>query len=316
MKRALALAALVLATSASAAPTGGNAVALITAERQNQLIAVELSSGRVLARVSLPADPQGVAVAQKKVVVASPASGAVTLLGQGSLRTLRVWRDFGAPHIVVADLLRTLAYVTDDSRGELSVIGLGARRIVGRVFVGAGVHHMALGPGGHRLWIALGEHASQIAIVDVTNALHPWVVRRISLPFVAHDLAFSPDGRRVWVTSGVGDAVHVLNARTGKEAFAVRVGAAPQHVVFSDGRHFAVATSGYSSRILKIDPETGRVLRRAKTPYGSFNLSAIGSLVVTTSLLNGTVTVFDENLRRMRTIKPARAARSVALTVW
>ena len=87
-------------------------------------------------------------------------------------------------------------------------------------------------------------------------------------------------------------------------------------MVFSDGRHFAVATSGYSSRILKIDPETGRVLRRAKTPYGSFNLSAIGSLVVTTSLLNGTVTEFDENLRRMRTIKPARAARSVALTVW
>jgi YVTN family beta-propeller protein len=316
MRWILAVAALVLATSASAAKTGGNAVALVTAERQNQLIVLELSSGKMLRRVSVPADPQGIAVGQTKVVVASPASGAVTLLRQRPLKILRIWRDFGAPHIVVADPLRALAYVTDDSRGDLSVIGLGARRIVGRVFVGAGAHHMTLGPGGHRLWIALGEHASQIAIVDVTNPFRPWVVRRISLPFVAHDLAFSPDGRRVWVTSGVGDAVHVLNARTGREAFAVRVGAAPQHVVFSDGRHFAFATSGYSSRILKIDPETGRVLRRARTPYGSFNLSAIGSLVVTTSLLNGTIAEFDENLRRMRTIKAAGAARAVALTVW
>jgi YVTN family beta-propeller protein len=318
MKRILVVAALVLATSASASKAGGNAVALITAEQQNQLISLELSSGKVLRRVSLPADPQGLAVGQTTLMVASPAAGAVTLLSQGPgrLKILRIWRDFGAPHIVLVDPLRTLAYVTDDSRGELSVIGLGARRIVARVFVGAGAHHMTLGPGGHRLWIALGEHASGIAIVDVTNPFRPWVVRRISLPFVAHDLAFDPDGRRVWVSSGVGDSVHVLNARTGKEAFAVRVGTPPQHVAFSDGRHFAFATSGYSGQILKIDPNTGRVLARAKTPYGSFNLSAIGSLVVTTSLLNGIVTEFDENLRRMRTIKAASAARSVALTVW
>ena len=150
----------------------------------------------------------------------------------------------------------------------------------------------------------------------MTNPFRPWVVRRISLPFVAHDLAFDPDGRRVWVSSGVGDFVHVLDARTGKEAFAVRVGAPPQHVVFSNGRYFAFATSGYSGQILKIDPNTGHVLGRARTPYGSFNLSAFGSLVVTTSLSNGTVAEFDENLRRMRTIKAARAARTVALTVW
>jgi YVTN family beta-propeller protein len=318
MKRILVVAALVLATAASASKTGGRAVALVTAEQQNQLIALELSSGKVLRRVSLPADPQGVAVGRTTVVVASPAAGAVTLLsqGQGGLKVLRTWRDFGAPHIAVVDPMRTLAYVTDDSRGELSVIGLEARRIVARVFVGAGAHHMTLGPGGHRLWIALGEQASRVAIVDVTNPFRPWVVRRISLPFVAHDLAFDPDGRRVWVSSGVGDFVHVLDARTGKEAFAVRVGAPPQHVVFSNGRYFAFATSGYSGQILKIDPNTGHVLGRARTPYGSFNLSAFGSLVVTTSLSNGTVAEFDENLRRMRTIKAARAARTVALTVW
>jgi YVTN family beta-propeller protein len=207
--------------------------------------------------------------------------------------------------------------VTDDARGELTVISLGSRRIVGRVFVGGGAHHMSLGPGGHRLWIALGEHASQIAIVDVTRPAKPWVVRHVSLPFTGHDLSFSPEGSRVWVTSGVGDSIHVLDPHTGKEAFSVRVGAAPQHVVFAETRrHFAFATSGYGSRLVKIYPRTGRIVRSVRTPYGSFNLAALGSLVVTTSLLNGNVTEFDESLRPMRRLKPARSARAVALTVW
>jgi YVTN family beta-propeller protein len=141
------------------------------------------------------------------------------------------------------------------------------------------------------------------------------LIRRFSPGFVAHDLTFSHAGNRVWVTSGLGDSVHVLDARTGKTIFSVQVGAAPQHVVFSD-RGYAFITSGYSSRIVKVDPRNGRVLRSAHTPYGSFNLSSGGSRVVTTSLLNGQVTVFSENLRRMTSMRPAPSARAVALTVW
>jgi len=111
--------------------------------------------------------------------------------------------------------------------------------------------------------------------------------------------------------------VHVLDAHTGKQSFAVPVGAAPQHVAFA-GRGFAFVTSGYSSRIVKIDPRTGRVLATARTPYGSFNLSASLSsrAVVTTSLMSGQVTEFDTNLHRLSSVKAARAARAVALTVW
>lgn len=319
MKRIAIVAALVLATSASAARNDGNTVALVTVEQQNQLIALELSSGKVLRRVSMPADPQNVAALTGRsytVVVVSPRSGAVTLVDERTLKIRRVLRGFGAPHLAAISPFGKWAYVTDDPRGELDVIALGTMRLVNRLFVGTGAHHLSISPRGRRMWIALGERANEIAIVDLSRPARPHLIRRFSTQFVAHDLAFDPDGRRVWVSSGVGDSVHVLNARTGKEAFAVRVGAPPQHVVFSDGRYFAFATSGYSGQILKIDPNTGRVLGRARTPYGSFNLSAIGSLVVTTSLSNGTVTEFDENLQRMRTIRPAPAARSVALTVW
>jgi len=241
----------------------------------------------------------------------SSRAGAVTLLQQPSLHVLKILRGFADPHIVIVS--RGVAYVTDDGRGQLVVISLRLRRIVGRVFVGGGAHHMALN--GRRLWIALGEHASEISIVDVSRPARPRLLRRFSPGFTAHDLTFSPDGSRVWVTSGVGDSVYALSPRTGKRVFSVRVGSAPQHVVFSQ-RGFAYATSGYSSRIVKLDPRTGRVLATARTPYGSFNLSSSGGLVVTTSLLNGRVTEFDENLHRLSSVRAADAARAVALTVW
>ena len=176
---------------------------------------------------------------------------------------------------------------------------------------------MALSPGsGHRVWVALGEHARRLVLVDVTNLQHPWVVRRVSPSFVAHDLAYAHDGRRLWVTSSRGDFVHVLDARTGRELSAIRVGAAPQHVAFTDRGEFAYVTSGYSSRLYKVNARTGRVVASARTPYGSFNLVAFGSLVVTTSLLNGRLTEFDLDLNRRSSSRPASAARAVAMTVW
>jgi hypothetical protein len=96
--------------------------------------------------------------------------------------------------------------------------------------------------------------------------------------------------------------------------FTVRGGQAPQHVAFTHG--FGFITSGYGSRITKVDPENGRIVASAQTPYGSFNLTTHWRTVVTTSLLNGRVTEFDLRLRRVRTAQPASAARAVAVALW
>ena len=302
--------------SASARSNGGTPVALVTAEQQDALLAVELPSGKVLRRVAVPSDPQNVVGGPgTTTVVVSTAAGAVTLLDWRSLKVIKTFRGFGAPHLVALDPSGEWAYVTDDARGELTTIELSGPRIVGRIFVGAGAHHLAVGPGGRRAWVVLGEHAREIVIVDLSKPRRPRVLRRFSPGFIAHDVTFSPDGRRVWVTSGAGDSVYALDARTGQPVFSVRVGAAPQHVVFSQ-LGSAYVTSGYDSRIVKVNPRNGRIVRSARTPYGSFNLSSIAGLVVTTSLLNGQVTEFNEDLRRMSSARPARATRAVALTVW
>jgi YVTN family beta-propeller protein len=198
----------------------------------------------------------------------------------------------------------------------MSTIDLDTKRVIDLLVVGIGAHHMAISPDGKRAWIALGEHARRIVIVSLANPRKPTPVRTFAPGFITHDLTFSPDGRRVWVTSGTDDTVRVLSAHTGKEVFDVRVGAAPQHVAFANQGGSVFVTSGYASRIVKVDPANGRILATASTPYGSFNLSTLGDRVVTTSLLNGRLTEFNTHLKRLRTARPARAARGVALTVW
>ncbi len=322
------LAALAIPGSVAVArPAGGTPVALVTAETENELIAVSFPDGRVVRRVALPEDPQNVVANQKVIVVVSPRSGAVSLLGARSLRVTKVLRGFKSPHMAALAPPRCLndrrpcrgewAYVTDDGRGLLDVISLQQKRVVARLAVGLGAHHLSLSPNGRRLWIALGEQARTIVVVDVSRPEHPRVLSRFDPGFLAHDLAFSPNGRRVWVTSSQGNSLAVLDSRTGRRLLSVSAGPPPQHVAFGQGLpRFAYVTSGYGGLIEKVNPATGRVLRTARVPYGSFNLATIGDLVITPSLLRGTVTELDPRLHVSRSVKVAPAARGVATVVW
>jgi DNA-binding beta-propeller fold protein YncE len=316
----------VTGSSAVAKLAGGAPVALVTAETQNELIAVSLPDGRFLRRVRVPEEPQNVAANQRVVVVVSPAAGAVTLLGPRSLRVTKVLRGFGSPHLAaLAPILcprarppcrGRLVYVTDDPRGQLDVISLQQKRVVARLSVGFGAHHLTVSPDGRRIWIALGEKASAIAVVDVSRPEHPRVLHRFDPGFLAHDLAFSPNGRRVWVTSSDRRSLSVFDSLSRRRLFSVPAGPPPQHVTFGWGPRNAYVTSGYGSRIESVDPGSGRVLRVAHVPYGSFNLAPMGSYVVTSSLLRGTLTELDPRLHVWKTVKVAEAARGVATVIW
>jgi YVTN family beta-propeller protein len=288
--------------------------ALVTAETENSIALVALGHGkevRVVRRVDLAHDPEFVAVGREAIVVTSPSAGAVTLIDGATLRRIKVLRGFGAPHIAEISADGRYAYVTDDARGQLDVISLRAARVVGHAEVGVDAHHMAVRPGGGRIWIALGESAQTIVIVDSSDPTHPSVVRRFDPGFAVHDLCFAPSGTRVWMTAADDDYVSVLDARTRRLAFTVPGGAPPQHVAFD--AHRAYVASGYGSQLEAVDAANGRVIRVVDTPYGSFNLDARGNFVTTTSLSRGVLTVYDRRLRLQRILRVASAARDVAL---
>jgi hypothetical protein len=94
--------------------------------------------------------------------------------------------------------------------------------------------------------------------------------------------------------------------------FRVPVGPPPQHVILH-GR-YAYLTSGYGGIIEQVDAATGRVLAKARSPYGSFELAADGRYVVTSSLLRGTLAFYTPELKLVRMTHLAPVTREVALS--
>jgi DNA-binding beta-propeller fold protein YncE len=288
--------------------------AVVTDEQQNRVLLVDLPSGRVARSVMLPADPEDIAAAGNggRVVVVSSRTGEVTVLDRNPLRPIKAFGGFDAPHIVEITPDGRYAYVTDDARGTLTVIRLSDPRLTSTISVGAGAHHLTFSPDQRQAWVALGESASQISILDTTDAADPRLIGRFGPRFPVHDLSFSPDGREVWIGSTAGPDVSVFAAASHRLLFRVPVGAPPQHLTLA-GR-YAYLTSGYGSTIEQVDVSTGRVIRRARAPYGSFELAAADGYVATASLLRGTLAVYTPGLRLLRVTTLAPATREVVIT--
>lgn len=300
--------------AARAAPAAGQPQALVTAETENRLIVVNLLDGHVAGRISMPADPEDIAASRQGgwAIVVSSRAGKVTVLRRPGLHRVRTFAGFAEPHIVGLSPDGRYAYVTDDSRGTLTAIRLADLRETDTVRIGLGAHHLTFTPDERRVWVALGESAHTIVILNTSNLARPRVVGNFHPGLTAHDLSFSPDGRRVWVTSSTSSDVSVLSADTRRLLFRVPVGPGPQHVAVS-GR-YVYLTSGYGSTIVRANAATGRVINRARTPYGSFELSAADGYVAVSSLLRGTLAIYTPSLRRLRVLRLAPVTRELAIS--
>lgn len=298
----------------SSRPALRPAQALVTDERQNRVLVVALPSGRVVRRVRVPNDPQDIAATPNggTVVVVSSAAGKVTLLQRSSLHRAWTFGGFVQPHIVAISPDHSYAYVTDDSQGTVTAIRLSDMTVTSRTVVGAGAHHLAFSPSEPRVWVALGESARRISILDGTRISHPRLIGGFDPGFAAHDLSFSPSGRQVWISSAVGSEVTVFSAASRRPLFRVPVGPPPQHIAFAGGSVYL--TSGYGGRIEKVNAVNGHILARARSPYGSFELSAADGYVAASSLLRGTLAIYTPGLKLLRVVKLAPATREVAIS--
>jgi len=294
-------------------------VALVTAEGEDEVLAVSLPGGRVTGRVRLAARPTTVAAgAVGPAVAVSPESGTVTILRPRTLRPVAVLRGFRSPQIAAVAPGGHWALVSDAGAGTVAAIDLDTGRIADRVRVGHGAHHLAISPDGAAAWVALGETARMIVTLDCSDMLRLRVTGRLHPPATAHDLAFSPSGATVWVTSAAAPYVTVFDAVSGRPLARVPAGAPPQHVAFAGpGSPRAYIASGYGSALEMVDPGSRRVVRRTALPYGSFNLAVAGGVVVTTSLLDGRVTeLAAATLRPLVQRTVAAEARAVAIAGW
>src|ERR1700727_1880047 len=111
--------------------------------------------------------------------------------------------------------------------------------------------------------------------------------------------------------SATGPDVTLVDGFDQGVVFRVPVGPPPQHVVLQ-GR-YAYLTSGYGGIIEQVDAQTGRILAKGRSPYGSFELAADGRYVGPSSPPRGTLAISTSSLRLLRTVHLAPATREVAI---
>lgn len=301
----VAAAALAVAPEALARSLGGTPVALVTADLESRIVAVELKTGRRLTTIRTLADPRSIQSVGNVAVVAHTAGGALTLVDGARLEVRRVIRGLSEPRYAAGSPDGRHAYVTDSGLGGIVVVDVVRGRVVGRLELGGPARHVSVDPKGRLLWTALGTKADRIAIVDVRDPEQPRLLGRIRPSFLAHDVGFAPGGRLVWVTSGDRRETAIFDRRTGRAVVRMQAGAPPQHVTFAGGR--ACVTSGDDGTLRIHAAVTGRVLGGSEIPTGSFNVQEGWGRILTPSLSRGTLCILDSSGRRLRRLHVARS---------
>ncbi len=300
------------AAPALARSTGGTPLALVTADLESSVVAVDVSTGRVHSRLRTPADPRSIeSIGVIGALVAHTAGGRMTLI-DSDLRVHAIAGEFGAPRYTAVSPDRRLAYVTDSARAEIVVVDVRGRRVVGRVRVGGPCRHIGIDRAGTRLWVALGSTASAIAVLSLAEARRPRLVGTLRPPFLAHDVGFTPGGRRVWVTSGDRGRIAIYEALTGKLVRTLPADAPPQHVTFMDDRAFV--TSG-DDAVLRVHALDGRLLRSAPVPVGSYNVQHGHRWILSPSLSQGTLCAFSPRGAPLHELRVARSSHDACFIV-
>jgi hypothetical protein len=306
----VAAAALAIAPEALARQLkDGRPVALVTADLESRVVVVNLATGRVLRSIPTLPEPRSIERVGNTAVVAHTANGAVSLVDVPSLRLRKVLHAFEQPRYTAASPDGRYAFITDSVLQAVVVVNVLRGRVVRRLDVGGPARHISVDHKG-RLWTALGTKAARIAVADVRDPIRPRLLGRIKSPFLAHDVGFVPGHQVVWVTSGDRRELALFDRRTARPIKRLRAGAPPQHVTFR-GR-LAFVTSG-DGTLRTHDADSGRVLRTARIPIGSYNVAEGLGLVFMPSLSHGTLCLADGMGRVTRSLDVARSSHDACL---
>ena len=288
--------AFVLAAAAAPFALRALPVALVTADTEAHIVAVDLLTGLVRKRIPTRPGPRSIERVGASAVVAHSAVGEVSIVRGLAVR--HVLDGFVEPRYTASARDGRHAFVTDSGNAELVTVDVERGAVVARLKLRLWPRHLSLSRDGRTLWIGLGTASPELAVVDVSDPRRPRLRGRVRPPFPAHDVGFSPTGR-VWVTAGEARSIAVYD---GAEARTLAADAAPQHVTFLAGRAFV--TSGDDGTLRVYDEPSTRLLHVTRVPVGSYNVQYAAGRVLTPSLAQGTLCVLDDRgrLRERRAV--------------
>jgi len=322
--------ALALPERSAATSVGGTPLALVTADHQSHVVALEIGadrfeSGRIVKRIRTLPWPRSIEAAfQTWAVVAHTELGRLSILHAPSLAVRRTVDGFRAPrYTAVHPTLfesgsgspRALAYVTDEHLRQVVTIDVVRGRMLWRTTVPGPARHVSVSPDGASLWTSLGSKAERVAVLDLEDPRRPRLQGTFAPPFLGHDVVFAPDGKHVWVTSGDRGRIAIYEASGHGPVAVLDADAPPQHVAFRGQKAFVASGDDGTMRLHAAD---GRLLDLARVPVGSYNVTSwhvSRTCAVTPSLGQGTLASFDARGRVIRVRRIARAAHDACLVV-
>jgi DNA-binding beta-propeller fold protein YncE len=272
-------------------------LAYVTADTESQVVLVGMTTGKIYRRIPTSPSPFSIERVGTHVVVAHTVTGRVTVLERHEIE------GFGEPRYTAAARDGRHAFISDSGHTELVAVDVARGAIVGRVKLSQWPRHVSLAPDGRTLWVSLGTASNAIAVVDVSEPRRPRHVRTVRPPFLAHDVGWAPSGR-AWITSGEGSRISAHGRLLAADG-------APQHVTFLGDR--AYVTSGASGTLRVYHERTARLLGTTRIPAGSYNVQFAAGRVLTPSLDEGTLCVFDANGRLSKRVHVAPSSHDACL---
>jgi DNA-binding beta-propeller fold protein YncE len=302
---------------AFAARLGGTWLTLVTADLESHVAVFDGWRLAPIAQIRTGPGPRSIESAHDRVaVVAHSQHGVVTLLDADTRDVtsdrsrIRAELDrFATPRYTAVHPRHQIAYVTDSDAEAVVAIDLRAARILSRTSVRGPARHVSISRDGRTLWIVLGSAAARVAVLDTSDARRPRLVRTFAPPFLAHDVVFAAGSRKVWLTSGAERRLAILGA-DGKVRRIIEAGASPQHVAFAQNTAFVASGDDGTVRRHRLD---GTLVREARVPVGSYNITFGWGLGVTPSLADGSVTSLGANGRSLSRRDVGRAAHDACI---
>ena len=159
-------------------------IALVTADTEAHVVAVDLLTGLVRTRIATRPGPRSIERVGSSAVVAHTATGEVSIVRGLAVRD--VLEGFVEPRYTASARDGRHAFVTDSGNAQLVTVDVLEGVVVARLKLRLWPRHLSLSRDGRTLWVGLGTASPELLVVDVSNPRRPFVHGRVRPPFAAH----------------------------------------------------------------------------------------------------------------------------------
>jgi len=161
-----------------------------------------------------------------------------------------------------------LLYVSGETAGDVTVIDVAQRKVVGRIVHGGGdAMGLALAADGKILYAAAGENKVIVKIDTATNK----TVGEIPLPGIVHEATLTLDGKYLYTTLRKTNKIVVVRTSDDKVVTVIPQKGYPDLVTMEPTGRYALVTNRYADLVSVIDLSTQaqvRTLPVGKAPHG------------------------------------------------